>query len=101
MWGINNKKRMATKKKKSRRKSKDASIKNRKKKTIKKKAEPIKKTIPNQIHSYLRGKGIAVKKRTICKALKLKRSSVNYGCRKLRKEKKIGMYRKTYWGIIN
>ena len=57
-------------------------------------------TIPKKVLKYLQKKKIAMTKKTICRDLKLERTSVNRACRILRKQKLIGMHYKKYWGIL-
>lgn len=59
----------------------------------------VKETIPDKVLGYLEGKP-AMRKASICRELDLKKSSVDRACRLLRKEKKVGMYMRLYWGIL-
>lgn len=58
-----------------------------------------KKTIPEKLYDYFKQRTGAVTKDKICKDTGLKRSTVDRGCRILRKQGKIGMYWKRYWCV--
>lgn len=55
-------------------------------------------TIPYRIMIFLRPKKLHTKAQ-ICSNLKLKRSSVDRGCRILRKQEIIFMFKRKWWGV--
>ena len=56
-------------------------------------------TIPEKILEYLKSQEVFLKKDIICRDLDLRRASVNYGCRILRKKNLIGWCYRKYWGV--
>ena len=55
-------------------------------------------SVQRQVYVWLDAQAVLKEKRQICMALGLRMGSVRYALKELRREKKVGFYKRWWWG---